>query len=98
MILTLELSPSEEAALAAQAQAHNQEIADRAHALLQSSLGLADNLTMNDPRHADLIRRLQAAGLLTKLPTHPGQLQPFPPITVIGPPVSQTLVEDREPH
>ena len=97
MTLTLELSPAEEAALAAQAQARNQEITDRAHELLQSSLGLAGNPTMNDPRHADLIRRLQAAGLLTKLPTHP--LGPPPrPITVLGPPVSQTIVEDREPH
>jgi hypothetical protein len=64
---------------------------------LSASLGLADHPTMNDPRHADLVRRLQAAGLLTQLPTRP--LGPPPrPITVLGPPVSQTLVEDREPH
>ena len=98
MTLTLELSPAEEAALAAQAQVRNQEITDRAHEILSASLGLADNPAANDPRHIDLIRRLQAAGLLTKLPAHPGQLQPFQPIPVIGPPVSQTLVEDREPH
>ncbi len=98
MTLTLELSADEEAALATQARARNQKIADRAHDLLSASLGFADSPTMNDPRHADLIRRLQAAGLLTQLPTHPGQLQPFQPITVTGPPVSQTLVEDREPR
>jgi len=98
MTLTLKLSPAEEAALAAQAKARNQEIADRAHELLSASLGFADNPAMNDPRHADLIRRLRAAGLLTKLPTHPGLLQPFQPITVLGPPVSQTIMEDREPH
>jgi hypothetical protein len=40
----------------------------------------------------DLVR----AGLLTELPTRPGQTTPFQPITVLGPPVSQTLVEDRE--
>ncbi len=97
MTLTLELSPAEEAALAAQAEASHQRIADRAHEILSASLGLAGTPTMNDPRHADLIRRLQAAGLLTKLPTHP--LGPPPrPITVLGPPVSQTLVEDQEPH
>lgn len=97
MTLTLELSPAEEAALAAQAEARNQKIADRAHELLQTSLGLAAFPTMTDPRHADLIRRLQAAGLLTNLPTR--LLGPPPrPIAVTGPPVSQTLVEDREPH
>ena len=97
MTLTLELSPAEEAALAAQARARHQEIADRAHEILSASLGLPDSPAANDPRYADLIRRLQAAGLLTTLPTRP--LGPPPrPITVIGPPVSQTLVEDREPH
>lgn len=98
MTLTLELSPAEEAALSAQAKARSQEVADRAHELLQASLGLAAPPAIDDPRHADLIRRLQAAGLLTELPTHPGQLQPFQPITIIGPPISQTIVEDREPH
>ena len=58
----------------------------------------AHNPAMSAPRHADLIHRLQASGLLTQLPTHPGQLQPFQPITVIGLPVSQTIIEDREPH
>ena len=42
MILTLELSPAEEAALAAQAQARNQKITDRAREILSTSLGLAD--------------------------------------------------------
>ena len=98
MALTLELSPAEEAALAAQVHAHNQKIADRAHELLSASLGLAGSSTADDPRHADLIRCLQAAGLLTKLPTHPGQLQPFQPITITGPPVFQTIVESRKPH
>ena len=98
MTLTLELSPAEEAALTAQANARRQAVADRAHELLQSSLGLKDLPTISDPRHDDLIRRLQAAGLLTKLPTRPGQLQPFQPIPIIGPPISQTLVEDREPR
>lgn len=100
MTLTLELSPAEEAALAAQARARHQEITDRAHEILSASLGLAapqlaGSPAASDPRHADLLRRLQAAGLLTKLPTQP--LEPPPkPITVLGPPVSQTLLEDRE--
>jgi|GEM_PF-1959962 len=98
MTLTLELSPAEEAALTAQASARRQAVADRARELLQSSLGLLDPPTVSDPRHDDLIRRLQAAGLLTKLPTHPGQLQPFQPISVVGSPISQTIIEDREPH
>lgn len=66
--------------------------------MLQFSLGLGNPPTISNPRHDDLIRRLQAAGLLTKLPTRPGQLQPFQPVSFIGPPISQTLVENRETH
>lgn len=46
--------------------------------------------------HAVLIRRLRDTGLLTTLPTHPRQTVPFQPITVLGPPISRTLLEDRE--
>ena len=95
MTLTIELSPAEEAALAVQARQQGQEIADRAHELLRSSLGIPPQSEITEAKHAVLIQRLQAAGLLTELPTR--QLGPPPRlITVLGPPVSQTLLEDRE--
>ena len=101
MALTLELSPAEEAALAAQARAQNQAIADRAHALLRSSLGTspetaAANREITEAQQALLTERLLATGLMPSVPAKPGQTVPFQPITVTGPPVSQTLLEDRE--
>lgn len=50
---------------------------------------------VSDEAHARLVQSLQNAGLLTALPTHPGQTTPFEPILVQGRPVSETLLEDR---
>ena len=95
MTLTIELSPEDEAVLRTQARQQGQEIADRAHELLCSSLGIPPDPEITEAKHAVLIQRLQAAGLLAELPTHP--LGPPPRlITVLGPPVSQKLLEDRE--
>jgi hypothetical protein len=96
MILTLELSAEEEARLLAQARRQGQNMEDRAHDLVRAGLGVAPTEEVTEEQHAILIHRLRDAGLLTELPTHPGQTTPFQPITVLGPPVSQTLVEDRE--
>ena len=96
MTLTLELSAEEEARLQAQARRQGQNIQDRAHDLVRAGLGVGPIEEVTEEQHANLIHRLRDAGLLTDLPTHPGQTMPFQPITVLGPPVSRTLVEDRE--
>ncbi len=94
MTLTLDLSPEEETRLRELAQQQRQDIKDKAHDLLRVSLGITPPPD-DAAKQAALIQRLQAAGLLTILPTQP--LGPPPrPITVLGPPVSQTLLEDRE--
>ena len=96
MTLTIELSPEEEVRLQAQARQQGQEMQDAAHELVRSGLGIRPEPEITAAKHAVLIQRLQDAGLLTELPPHPGRTTPFQPITVIGPPVSQTLLEDRE--
>lgn len=96
MTLTIELSPEEEARLQAQARRQGQNIQDRAHDLVRAGLGVLPTEEVTEEQHAVLVQRLRDAGLLTELPTHPGQTMPFQPITVLGPPVSQTLLEDRE--
>ena len=96
MTLTIELSPDEEARLQEQAHRQGQNAEEHARELVQAGLGIAATPEITEEQHAVLIQRLRAVGLLTELPTHPGQTQPFQPITVLGPPVSQTLVEDRE--
>ncbi len=95
MTLTIELSPEEEARLQTQAQQKGQKIQDRAHDLVRLGLGAAPPAEITEEQHAVLIQRLKNAGLLTELPTRPLGPPP-PPITVLGPPVSQTLLEDRE--
>ncbi|MDQ2798931.1 MAG: hypothetical protein M3Y13_04730 [Armatimonadota bacterium] len=95
MTLTIELSPEEEARLQAQARRQGQNIQDRAHDLVRAGLGVLPAADVTEEQHAVLVQRLRDAGLLTELPTRP--LGPPPPfITVLGPPVSQTLLEDRE--
>jgi len=96
MTLTIELSPEEEARLREQARLRGEEIGDIAHDLMRSGLGLGAEPEFTEAKHALLTQRLRDAGLLTELPSHPGQTVAFRPITVIGPPVSQTLLEDRE--
>ncbi len=94
MTLTLDLSPEEETRLRELARQQRQDIQDKAHDLLRVSLGIAPEPESDAAKHAVLLQRLQAAGLLTTLPTQP--LGPPPRlITVLGPPVSQTLLEDR---
>ncbi len=94
MTLTLDLSPEEETRLRELAQQQRQDMRDKAHDLLRVSLGIAPQ--PNDAaKQAVFLQRLQAAGLLTTLPTQP--LGPPPRlIAVSGSPVSQTLLEDRE--
>jgi hypothetical protein len=96
MTLTIEISPEEEAHLVAQARQRGEEIGDIAHDLLRSGLGLGAGPEFTEGKHALLTQLLRDAGLLTEMPSHPGQTVLFHPITVIGPPVSQTLLEDRE--
>ena len=95
MTLTIEISAEEEARLRARAWQQGQEVEAVARALVRAGLDSAPTAEATEEKHAVLIQRLRDAGLLTELPT--GRLGPPPrPITVLGPPVSQTLLEDRE--
>ena len=95
MTLTIEISSEEEARLVAQARQRGEEIGDIAHDLLRSGLGLGAGPEITEAKHALLTQLLRDAGLLTEMPSR--RLgPPPPPITVLGPPVSQTLLEDRE--
>lgn len=97
MTLILELLPEEEAALHEQARQEGRAAEAIAHALVRGGLHLPPpEPDITPEKLARLHQRLFALGLMTTLPTHPGQTVPFQPITVLGPPVSQTLVEDRE--
>jgi len=96
MTIMIELSPDEEARLEARARRQGQDAAATARAIVRDGLAPAPETAVTEEAHAVLIQRLRDAGLLTTLPTHPGQTVPFQPITVLGPPVSQTLLEDRE--
>ena len=98
MTLTIEISPEEEARLRAWAWQQGQEVEAVARALVRAGLDSDPTAEVTEEKHAVLIQRLRDAGLLTQLPTHPGQTLPFQPIQIEGAPVSQTLLEDREPH
>ena len=57
-----------------------------------------DRPKSDDEKRAELHRRLQAKGMLTRLPTRRGrpvELRDFQPITVEGKPVSETIIEER---
>jgi len=95
MILTIELSPEEEARLREQAQQRGEEIGNIAHDLVRSGLGITLEPGITAAQQAALNQRLRDVGLLTEMPTR--RLGPPPRlITVLGPPVSQTLLDDRE--
>lgn len=99
MTLTIELSPEEEIRLREQARRQGQNAEERARELVRAGIDIPapPEITpdITEAQHAVLIQRLRDVGLLTELPTR--ELGPPPrPITVLGPPVSQTLVEDRE--
>lgn len=95
MTITIELSPEEEARLREQAKQRGQAVETVAHSLVQAGLPPTTPTLIPKEAHAVLIQRLRDAGLLTTLPTYPGQTMPFQPVTVLGSPVSQTLLEDR---
>ena len=95
MTLTIEISPEEEARLREQARQRGEEIGSIAQKLVRSGLGLGTEAEFTEAKHALLTQRLRDAGLLTEVPSR--RLgPPPPPITVLGAPVSQTLLEDRE--
>jgi len=95
MTITIDLLPEEEALLREQAQQRGQALEDEAYSLVRAGLKVSLKSANFEEGHARLIQRLLDKGLLTELPT--GRLGPPPrPITVLGPPVSQTLLEDRE--
>lgn len=55
-----------------------------------------NQLTLRDQSEADLVRkRLLARGLLVTWPGPSPAVTERPPITVKGPPLSQTVIEDR---
>lgn len=95
MTLTIEISAEEEARLRERARQQGENAEAVASALVRAGLDAVPTAEVTEEKHAVLIQRLRDAGLLTELPTE--RLGPPPrPITVLGPPVSQTLVEDRE--
>ncbi len=101
MTITIELSPAEEARLRAQARERGQAPETIAQNLVRASLDVPTspellNTSVTEEAHAALVRLLLQDGLLTTLPTRPGQTMPFTPIIVLGRPVSETLLEDRE--
>lgn len=101
MTLTIELSAEEDARLQEQARRRGEAAETVAQSFVRAGLENASapaaaDAPISEEAHAVLIQRLHDAGLLTTLPTHPGQTVPFQSITVSGPPVSQTLLEDRE--
>ena len=96
MTITIDLLPEEETLLREQAQQRGKALEDEAYSLVRAGLKASSKPASFEEGHARLIQRLLDAGLLTELPTQPGLTVPFHPITVLGPPVSQTLLEDRE--
>jgi len=100
MTITIELSPAEEARLRAQAGREQRDPETIIHALVRAGLEptpaqvLLDT-PVSEEAHARVVALLRQDGLLTTLPTRPLGPPP-PPIHVQGPPVSQTLLEDRE--
>ncbi len=101
MTITIELSPAEEARLRAQAVREQRDPETIIHALVRAGLeppsaqALLDT-PVSEEAHARVVALLRRDGLLTTLPTRPGQTTPFKPIVVHGRPVSETLLEDRE--
>ena len=101
MTITIELSAAEEARLRVQARREGRGPETIVQALVHAGLAPTSAQVLLDTRvsvedHARLVQILRQDGLLTTLPTHPGRLTPFQPITVKGRPVSETLLEDRE--
>lgn len=96
MTLTIELSPAEEALLRSQAAERRQDPQTVAHGHVRSGIGAPAPQDISEADHERLVQRLLDLGMMTKRPSHPGQLAPFEPITVTGRPVSETLLEDRE--
>jgi hypothetical protein len=102
MTITIELSAAEEARLRAQALRERRDLETIIHALVRAGLEptpaqvLLDT-PVSEEAHARVVALLMKDGLLTTLPTRPGQTMPFQPIVLQGRPVSETLLEDREP-
>lgn len=99
MTITIELSVAEEARLRAQALREQRDPETIIHALVRTGLERTPaqvllDTPVSEEAHARVVALLMQDGLLTTLPTRP--LGPPPPIRVEGPPVSQTLLEDRE--
>ena len=95
MTITIELTPDEEATLRAQAKRHGQEPETLLRDMVRTELAPAPEYpATTEEDHERLVQHLMAAGLMKSRPT--GRVGPPPrPIVVEGPPVSQTLVEDR---
>lgn len=95
MTITLELTPDEAERLRAQAAERRQAPEAIAHGFVHAGLDTPTPPHISEADHERLIQSLLEAGLITERPTRPLGPPP-PPIRVVGPPVSQTLLEDRE--
>lgn len=99
MTITIDLSPAEEARLRTQARQRGQTPETIAQSLVRAGLETPSaaelwNTPVPEEAHAALVRLLQQDGLMTRVPTR-SLGPPPPPIQVQGPPVSQTLLEER---
>ena len=100
MTITIDLSAAEEARLRALAVREQRDPEAIIHGLVRAGLEPTPaqvllDMPISEEAHARLVALLMRDGLLTTLPTRPLGPPP-PPIHVQGPPVSQTLLEDRE--
>lgn len=95
MAITLELTPDEEARLWSEAAQQQQPPEAIAHHYVIAALDAKAPAAVSEEDHERLVQRLLDLGMMTERPTRPLGPPP-PPIQVLGPPVSQTLLEDRE--
>ncbi len=99
MTITIELTSEEAAQLLETANRQSQPPEEVAHRLMHGGLfpaamPLVDQAPVSAEAQDALVQHLLDAGLMTERATRPLGPPP-PPIVVSGPPVSQTLLEER---
>ena len=95
MTITIELTPTEEAALRAQATRRGQEPETLLRDLVRTELAPApEYAATTEEEHERVVQGMMAAGLMTTRPTRP-LAPPPPPVEVLGEPLSETIVAER---
>lgn len=95
MTITLELTPDEAVRLRAQATERQQAPEAIAHSLVHAGLDTPASQPISEADHERLIQRMLEQGIISHVPTRPGQVVPFQPITVQGRPLSEMIIEER---